>query len=330
MTSMETILWSGFAGALFVSFLLSGMESGVFALSRLRIRQRMRAGLPSAKVLHQFLQNPENFLWTILVGNTLANFFILGVILLALHQAVGGSRIALALAFSVAVVLVYAFFDLLPKMVFRTFPNRLCVFWARPFKVIHWFLRPPVSLVESCSNLLLKLKGGKTFKGYLFGNREELRLVMQETAQGLSSEERTLINRVLDLQNLTVSKAMTPLAKTVTVPAQMPLEGVLKLARERKFSRIPVSDIRGGEPRIVGLLSLDALLYSEDLDPARPASEFLRPALFLEEDLRLESALRRMQRGGHRLAIVLSRDQREIGVLGLQDVLGPIFGEVTL
>ena len=29
-------------------------------------------------MLHQFLENPENFLWTILVGSTLANFLILG------------------------------------------------------------------------------------------------------------------------------------------------------------------------------------------------------------------------------------------------------------
>ena len=61
-----------------LSFLLSGMESGVFALSRLRIRQQMRAGKSSARVLHQFLENPENFLWTIVVGNTLVNFVALG------------------------------------------------------------------------------------------------------------------------------------------------------------------------------------------------------------------------------------------------------------
>jgi CBS domain containing-hemolysin-like protein len=50
----------------------------------------------------------------------------------------------------------------------------------------------------------------------------------------------------------------------------------------------------------------------------------------LEEDLRLEIALRRMQRGGQRLAIVLARDRREIGILSLQDVLRVIFGEVSL
>ena len=60
------------------------------------------------------------------------------------------------------------------------------------------------------------------------------------------------------------------------------------------------------------------------------SNEHVKSALYLEEDLRLETALRRMQRGGQRLAIVLARDRREIGILSLQDVLRVIFGEVSL
>src|SRR6185436_151552 len=74
----DTLIWLFLAACLLVSFLLSGMEAGVFALSRLRIRQRMREGRQSARVLYEFLEHPENFLWTILVGNTIANFIILG------------------------------------------------------------------------------------------------------------------------------------------------------------------------------------------------------------------------------------------------------------
>src|SRR5215470_1885985 len=81
-----TLIWSGFAACLVVSFVLSGMEAGVFALSRLRIRQRMRGGSISARVLYEYLENPENFLWTILVGNTVANFLILGWLVVILHR----------------------------------------------------------------------------------------------------------------------------------------------------------------------------------------------------------------------------------------------------
>src|SRR5579862_729095 len=132
------------------------MEAGVFALSRLRIRQQMRAGRRSAQVLHGYLEHPENFLWTILVGNTVANFLILGWLVAVLHTALHGRVGLFVLVFSVLVFLFYAFFDLLPKMLFRSYPNRLCLMFARPFGLIHFILRPLVAAVEWYSGLLLR------------------------------------------------------------------------------------------------------------------------------------------------------------------------------
>jgi CBS domain containing-hemolysin-like protein len=325
-----TLIWSLFAVCLAVSFVLSGMEAGVFALSRLRIRQRMRAGLRSAKVLYGYLEHPENFLWTILVGNTLANFLILGWLAVNLHRALAGHRLAFLLVFTPLVLLFYALFDLLPKMLFRANPNQLCLFMARPFRVVHLLLSPLVALVESVSGVLLRWRGGRAFTGYLFGNREELRQVMQESAQALTSEERVMINRVLDLQALTVRQTMKPLAQVVTVAASAPLSEAFRLCRQHQLSRLPVREEREGRQRIVGLLPCNTLLYEASLDTARPAGSFVRPALYLEEDLRLEVALRRMQRGGQRLGIVLGRDRRESGILTLHDVLKAMFGEVAL
>jgi putative hemolysin len=319
-----------FIACLALSFLLSGMEAGVFALSRLRVRQQMRAGRPSARVLHGFLENPENFLWTILVGNTIVNFAILGWVFASLQGRLEGQRIWFAAVFIFIVYLFYALFDLLPKMLFRTYPNRLCVFWAKPFRLIHRALRPLVALVEWCSAILLRWTGGKAFSGHLFGNREELRQVMQESAQALSSEERTMINRVMDLQSLTVRQITTPLAQAVTVNAQSPVSEVVSLARERKLTRLPVWETRDGKQRIIGLLTVSTLLYQAALDMGKAASEYVRPALYLDEDLRLEVALRRMQRGGQRLAVVLGRDGHEAGIVTLEDILKVVFGEVKL
>src|SRR3974390_1258276 len=142
-------IWILFGFCLVLSFVFSGMEAGGFALSRLRIRQRMRAGQPSAKVLYEFLENPENFLWTILVGNTVANFLILGWLVIVLDHAFHHQRLGFVVVYSFAVLLFYAFFALLPKMLFRIYPNRLCLLLARPFRWIHLGLRPLVLLVES-------------------------------------------------------------------------------------------------------------------------------------------------------------------------------------
>src|ERR1051326_4812924 len=99
MNAEQILIWLAFAVCLALSFLLSGMEAGVFALSRMRVAQQMRDGRRSAEVLHGYLENPENFLWTILVGNTVANFIILGWLIKVLHQVLGRHQVWFVIVF---------------------------------------------------------------------------------------------------------------------------------------------------------------------------------------------------------------------------------------
>lgn len=313
-----------------LSCFLSGMEAGVFALSRLRIRHLMRSGNPKARALYGYLEHPENFLWTILVGNTLANLGAVSIGVMWLYESLRAWPVLLVAALVVSVLVFYAACELLPKMLFRLYPNRICLALALPFRLVHLGLKPLVASVAQLSRMLLRWSGGRRFTGHLFGNRDELRRVMQESAQSLSTEERAMINRVLDIQNLTVRQVTIPMNKTVAVTAPTPVSEVLALARERGFSRLPVWKTEGGRQRVVGLISLWSLLHSEKLDERKTAGDFLRPALYLDDDSRLEVALRQMQRTGQRLAIVLARDRSELGIVSLQDILKAIFGEVKL
>jgi CBS domain containing-hemolysin-like protein len=123
---------------------------------------------------------------------------------------------------------------------------------------------------------------------------------------------------------------MKPLAQAVAMTAQTPVSAALALCRAQGVTRLPVWEQRDGQQRIVGLVALNSLLYQGEPDPSKPVGTYVKPALFLDEDLRLEVALRRLQRSGQRLAVVLGRERREIGIVSLQDVLKVIFGEVTL
>jgi len=315
---------------LLLSFLLSGMEAGVFALNRLRVRRLARTGNAQAQILHGFLEQPEKFLWTILVGNTLVNFLILGWVIAQLHGHFPGRLALVVPLFAVVVFLFYAFFDLLPKMLFRSYPNRLCLSAAKVFRLVSMALSPLVFVVEGVSLTVLRWTGARVFTGRLFGNREEMRAVMAEAAQALTSEEHAMVNRVLDLQHFTVAQITVPMGKTVSVASSSPLREALALAREKNLSRLPVWETRDGRRRIAGLLEVNRLLYREQLDEEKPAAEFMSPALFIDEDTRLEIALRRLQRAGQRLAIVLARDRSEAGVVALEDILKLMFGEVKL
>jgi CBS domain containing-hemolysin-like protein len=329
MIDGNLISWITLAFCLLASFLFSGMEAGVFALNRLRIRRLARAGKPSAKLLNRFLESPERFLWTILVGNTLANFFILGWVLTWLHDWFMGQSVLVGSLFAIIVFGFYAVFDLLPKMLFRAHPNVLCLSAAHPFRLINFALSPLVSLVEEVSQAILYVSGGEAFQRRLFGNREELRAVMQESERLFTADERTMINRIFDLQKFTVADITKPWSETVAVEMPTPLREALRLARDKSLSRLPVWEFRDGKRRVAGLLETGPLLYRENLDVEKPVSHYMISAVFMPEGTRLETALRQMQRAGQRVAIVLSRERNEVGIVTLKDIFKVMFGEMN-
>ena len=151
---------------------------------------------------------------------------------------------------------------------------------------------------------------------------------MQESAPGLTTEEKTMINRVLDLPNLRVRHVMVPMGDVMTVASHTPLARVLALCRERKLTRLPVVDPKTGASAASSIWNMFFIWTT--LDTAKAARDYIQAPFFLPEELHLEEALRRMQQTGCRLAVVLGPDHRETGIISLQDILKVIFGEVTL
>ncbi len=318
--------WLVLGGALAMSFFLSGMEAGVHALSPLRIRAWVRAGRPGALALQGYLARPENFLWTILVGNTLANLVATGLLVAGLQGRLAGRPAWFWGAFAVVCLVLYVGGDLLPKTLFRRFPDRLCLALVPAFRVVHLGLAPWVALTERFARGLLRVTRGSAYTGRLFGNRDEFRALMREQGGSLTRTEQTLINRVMDLQNATLARLTRPMDAAVTVEAGAAIGDVLRLCRERNVSRVPVWRGAGERRRIVGIVRLADLVCRETEATGR-AEEHLRPALFLDDTMRLEEALRRLQRGGEPFAVVLGPDGRERGIVTLWDVLRAMFGQ---
>lgn len=318
-----------FVAAFAVSFFMSGFEAGVFALNRLRVRQLMREGNASARRLHGYLEKSENFLWTIFLGNTMSNFVAVTVFVIQLQQVVGDRPWLFWIAFMIGGFALYIAGELVPKTLFRKFPNRICLRLVRPFQVFHILLSPLVSVVERFAKFLLRWSGGASYTGSLFANREEFRQLIRERGEALSGTERRLINRILDLQNVTVAQVARPLHSATTVDAETTVSEVMDRCREHNLTRLPVWSGAGRLRRIVGIVSLKTILHSQTVPPGAKARDVLRPALFLDEATRLEDALRRLQRSGHHFAIVLGADRKEHGLVTLWDILRVVFGEAN-
>jgi putative hemolysin len=312
------------------SFFLSGMEKGLLSLSHLRIRKLRREGQKSAIILETFLNDPEDLLNTILIGNTLANLAAFGTIAILIHSVISESIWLFLTLFFLAVFLFYTICELLPKMLFQKFPNRLCLFCAKPFQGVHFILSPINLVLSGLSTLLQKLTGDPVFTGHLFENKEEFHLLMQESADQLTPEERIMIGKVLQAGNLTLRQIMTPIESVLGISKSTPIREVLRLARQQDVTRVPVRKSDDRNSPIIGILSLKKILFNSVLDPDRPSGDFRQSYMNLKHSLRPEIALKKMQKKGHHLAVVVDDEGHQVGVVHLSAILKVLFGEMEL
>ena len=312
-----------------ISFLCAGMEAGVLALSRWRIQQQAREGRRRAKVLMGYLNQPENFLWSILVANTLANFGAISMIVFEIFENLKGHPLICLAVFIVALIVFYAVCDLFPKLLFRMYPNRTCMAAVVPFQIIHLLMTPLASLIQRFSDLFLRWTGGKVYTGKVFNSRRELRMAMQDTAEGLSSEERSMIARVLELQQTSAHQITLPFRSLPEIISQMTGSELLKASLDVHRNHLPVWE-DSSRRRIAGIIDVRAVLYAPENEKTQSIRSRLTPPLYISEQVAVEETLRRLQRSGQPLAIVLDADRREIGVVGFEEILRSIFGEVKI
>jgi len=308
-----------------ILFIFSGIEAGVYSINRLRIKKQMREGDKGASLLLNFQMKPENFYLTVLLGNTIANGVFAIVMVLLLKEISSGVLfwcLFLLCAFSLFTVC-----DLLSKKLFSRFPDKLSLAVARPFRVIQFTLTPFVSLIQALFGNTLADAVGQPLAKRLFSNRKELKKLMENSDEGLSDGERTMISQVLRLSERTLGQAAIPLNLSVTASKDSPISSVVDLCKDHRIARVPIWKFGGGQRKVVGIVTLKTSLYNENYDSDKPASEYMQPALFLPADLKVEAALRRMQRSGQWLAIVTSESQKEAGIVSLQDILKVVFSD---
>ena len=307
------------------AFIFSGIEAGVSTINRVRIKKNMREGNKAAALLLNFQREPKTFYFTVLLGNTIANGVFAVVLVLLLHRISSGP-----LFWCLFLLCIFSLFtgcNLLPKKLFSQFPEDLSLAVARPIRVIQIMLTPLVSILQALFGKTLAGAVGQPLAKPLFRNREGLKKLMEDSDDSLSDEERTMISQVLRLSERTLAQAAIPLNLSVTASADSPISSVIALCKNHRIARVPVWKFGGGQRKVVGIVTLKTSLYKENYDGDKPASEYMQPALFLPADLKVETALKRMQRSGQWLAIVTSESQKEAGIVSLQDILKVVFSD---
>lgn len=309
------------------SSLFSGLETGLYSLSRIRLHTLAESGNMRARIIQSLLHDPRTMLTTLLVSNNIANYTAtsaLGVILGAAGYS-DWQVIGLNLLIMNGVLFVLG--EVLPKDLFAAHADRLVYPFARLLDGLRRFCRYSglLALITAVSDLVFWATGSKN-TATLSPPRQVVGLLLREAIEpGLVSDEQSaMAERVLELGGRTIGQEMTPWAKVVKVGLDDAPAMLWDLAGRPGPTRLPVVN-KAGQP--VGMVSLYEVLM-HDRDACPPMDRLMEPPILMDRSTPLRQALSRLQTSHLALAIVTDRG-RPVGVVSVKDLLEPITGELS-
>jgi CBS domain containing-hemolysin-like protein len=142
----------------------------------------------------------------------------------------------------------------------------------------------------------------------------------------IKSEERRLLQSIVDFGDTLVREVMTPRPDIVAIREAATVGDVRALFREQEYSRFPV--YKDSLDNIAGFIFVKDLVTLSSDDDARPIVGLLRPAVFVPETKRVPELLKQFQRQQTQCAIVVDEYGGTAGLVTIEDLLEEIVGEI--
>jgi len=312
---------------LVLSAFFSGSETALMSLNRYQLRHKARAGHHAAKIAEQLLQRPDRLIGLILLGNNLVNFSAASLVAIIALKIGGQPAVALGTLILTLVVLIFA--EAAPKTLAAMHPERL----AFPAAIIYYPLLkityPIVWLTNFASNGVLYVLGVRDRDAHLHAlTREELRTIVHDAGDRISSRYRQMLISILDLEKVTVDDVMVPHNEINGIDLDDEPGKIERIINESEHTRLPV--FRDNIDEVIGILHMRRLANLPQRSFEQDAlTELLDEAYFVPEGTPLSTQLVQFQRRRKRIALVVDEYGDIQGLVTLEDILEEIVGEFT-
>jgi gliding motility-associated protein GldE len=151
-------------------------------------------------------------------------------------------------------------------------------------------------------------------------------VIESSEARPEEEQEKELMKGVLNFSDLEVKEIMRSRVDVIAFPAIMKFSDVLKEVVESGYSRFPV--YKDNLDNITGILHIKDLLpylhESEDFN----WQKFIRSAMFVPENLKINQLLKQFQSQKNHLAVIVDEYGGTAGIVTLEDIIEEIVGEI--
>lgn len=315
-------------------------EISLVSARKVRLEASAKRGDKSAQRALDLQQHPNKFLSTTQVGITL-----IGILMGMFSGATLSGKLKVFLDRipyfpeyhqSIAVTLVVMFItylslvlgELVPKRLGLNFPEGIAKVVSRPMSILSTVTYPFIWLLTTSTDLIFKLLNVKPTTDSKV-TEEEIKAIIQEGAEGGQIEEieQDIMERVFHLGDRTVSSLMTHRTDVVWLDKDDPIALNKEKISEEVHSVYPFCD--GEIDKVLGFIYIKDL-FTDNMDRKLTSLEpYVKPALFIPENVSAYKALERLKEQKKHHALVIDEYGDVQGIITMKDILEALVGDIS-
>ena len=302
----------------------SGTEISLASVNRIHMMSKASKGKRSAKRVLWLLDNFDEALSVLLIGNNVVN---IGCATLATAITLHLGAYWVTVATIVATVVIFIFGEILPKSFARSCNEKFAEFASLPLIILMKVLKPVSIAFTALSTLVSKPFKAKA-EMVVTMTEEELTDIVENISQedGFDEDRSELMKSALEFSSSTAGEVMTPWEKVEYISVALKTHEILKIVKNSIHSRIPVTDRKGN---IKGVLQIRNFFkaYMKNRKNVILASIIDYP-YYVDANEPIDDVLTAMSNHRRNLSFVRDNDGDVVGILTVEDILEELVGEI--
>jgi putative hemolysin len=315
--------------------LFAGAETGLYQLSRLRLRLGIEKKRLPFIMLGRCVHDSPGLLLSTLIGTNLAQYFGTSIITWIFLTKLSTEHTTEIVTTVITAPILFVFSELIPKNIFFYRSDYLMPYVAPVLYTFQKFLSMCgiIRLLKFVSAFFSRLAGSVSSSKTVITSvqRHTVQAILRDThEEGILSPVQTdIINRLVKVSNVRLRLVMTPIDKVQMIDVSSDRLALLNILKESPFSRLLVTEGRPGN--VIGFIDIyEALSSSEKLLNLR---SFLKPLKKLDSDTPVIDTINYMQRENQRILLVtkagLAGREKPLGIVTMKDLVEELLGELA-
>ena len=327
----SVLLFGGIVLLIAASAFFSGSETGLYRLSRFRLRLGVEHRKPFYATLFKLVRDGRSLMISILIGNNLINYLLTSLVMVLMIEHISDQRLAELYTTALLTPVLFVFGEMIPKILFssRRQPDPAIdaaavagsqgVFANRGGGALRW-------LSDGLSRLF-RLAGDAAAAVDATQRHQVFQIIHETREEGLLSRtQREMIERLLQIPNVPIHTVMTPFEQVEKVSVPMSRRDLLDHLIHTSFVRQPVC---GTDESVIGYIPIYEVLGGED--DFSDLRAFVQPLVQLEATCSAIDAMNILCRKREKIALVQSpQTGQPLGIVTLTDLVEELTGELAV